>query len=342
MATSAESTPAPCSTPKTLAMDPNIDKDTLISEAEAEKTLHEIDNAMMDELDQVLRTLANTSPRRRRYFSPGALLLLVLYTLIHVVFILPASSLLGRQFLIPIIFMVFIEVTSEAYLEQIVGSYEKIVDRMRDLARLSLDMAHTCDKRVQEAEEAFDQTAAYRTTYFRAFHQKSNEMRVEYYQAVLDHYGTLIDYAELITKKAKTMPAPPKVKGSKRNCGNRIKNDNNALAESLENFAAALKQRQTTARLQIAVAEKIKDILDREGLLPEEIDRLVDEAEEDLERAQKASNVRTLSPGSGTSDSIASPSPVVESVDSKLEKHYEDLDRWFQSVRDQPVVADES
>jgi len=68
----------------------------------------------------------------------------------------------------------------------------------------------------------------------------------------------------------------------------------------------------------------------------------VDEAEEDLERAQDASNVRTLSPGSGTSNPIASPSPVAESVDSKLEKHYEGLDRWFQSVRDQPAVADEN
>jgi len=342
MATSAMSTPAPCSNPKTLAMDPIINKDTLTSEAEAEKTLHEIDNTMMDELDQVLCTLTNTSPRKRRYFSPGALVLLVLYTLIHVVFIQPASSLLGRQFLIPIIFMVFIELTSEAYLEQIVGSYEKIVDRMRDLARLSLDMAHTCDKRVQEAEEAFDQTAAYRTTYFRAFHQKLNEMRLEYYQAYLDHYGTLIGYAELITKKAKTMAAPPKVKGAKRNCSNRIQNDTNTLTESLENFAVALKQRQSTARLQIAVAEKIKDILDREGLLPEEIDRALDEAEADLERAQDALNVRTLSPGSSASNSIASPLPVVESVDSKLEKHFEDLERWFQSVRDQPVVAEEN
>ncbi|KAI4685933.1 uncharacterized protein J4E88_003770 [Alternaria novae-zelandiae] len=334
------STPAPCSTPKTLAMDPNINKDTLTSEDD--ETLQKIENAMMDELDQVLRRLANTSPHKRRYFSPGALLLLVLYTLIHVVFIQPASSLLGRQFLIPIIFMVFIEVTSEAYLERIVGSYEKIVDRMRDLARLSLNMAHTCEKALQEAEAASDQTAAYRTTYFRTFHQKLNEMRLEYYQAYLDHYGTLIDYVELITKKAKTMPAPPKVKGAKRNCGNRIKNDNNALTESLENFAVALKQRQSTARLQIAVAEKIKDILDREGLLPEEIDRLVDEAEEDLERAQDASNVRTLSPGSSASNSIASPLPVVESIDSKLEKHFEDLDRWFQSVRDQPVVAEDN
>jgi len=41
--------------------------------------------------------------------------------------------------------MFFIEVTSEAYLEQVAGSYEKIVDRMRDLARLSLDMAHDYD-----------------------------------------------------------------------------------------------------------------------------------------------------------------------------------------------------
>ena len=77
-------------------------------------------------------------------------------------------------------------------------------------------------------------------------------------------------------------------------------------------------------------------------MLPEEIDRALDEAEADLERAQEASVTQTQSPGSGTSSSIALPPPAVESVDSKLEKHFEDLDRWFQSVRDQPVVAEEN
>ena len=326
METGAEPVTTQRPTPNMATTEPNIDKDKLPSEAESDETRQGPSTVDMDELNRILRKSVDEPPRARHQFSPGTAVLLIFYTVVHIAFIQPVSLILGRQFLVPIVFMLLVKLTATTYMEEAMKMYDKHMDGIKDLASLSLELAH-------KYEEAAD---------FRMVHQEFNEMRLRYYQAYLDHYETLIDYIELITKKAKTMPAPPKVKGAKRNCGNRIKNDNNALTESLENFAVALKQRQTTTRLQIAVAEKIKDILDREGLLPEEIDRLVDEAEEDLERAQDVSNVRTLSPDSGTFNSVASPSPIAESVDSKLEKHFGDLDRWFQSVRDQPVVADEN
>ncbi|KAI4656921.1 uncharacterized protein J4E78_006812 [Alternaria triticimaculans] len=312
-------------------MEPNIDKDKLPSEAESDETRQGPSTVDMDELNRILRKSVDEPPRARHQFSPGTAVLLIFYTLVHIAFIQPVSLILGRQFLVPIVFMLLIKLTATTYLEEVVKMYDKYIDHIKDLASLSLELAHKYEEAAQENGEAF-----------RMFHQEANEMRLRYYQAYLSHYQTLIDYIEPIVRKVKTLAAPPKVKGARRNGCNRNKNDNNALTDTLEDFAAAIKQRQTTTRLQIAVAEKIKDILDREGLLPEEIDRLVDEAEEDLERAQEASVTQTQSPGSGTSSSIALSSPVVESVDSKLEKHFGDLDRWFQSVRDQPVVAEEN
>ncbi|KAI4943140.1 hypothetical protein J4E91_009580 [Alternaria rosae] len=283
-------------------VEPNIDKNKLPSEAEYDGTRQETSTIDMDELNQILRKSVDKPPRARHQFSPGTAVLLIFYTLVHIAFIQPVSLILGRQFLIPIIFMLLIELTATTYLEEVVKMFDKYINGMKDLARLSLEMAHNYEEAAQENGEAFDQIEAYRTTNLRMFHQEENEMRLRYYQAYLDHYETLMDYIEPIAKKVKTIVAPPK----------------------------------------IAIAEKIKEILDREVLLPEEIDRLLNEAKADLERAQQASNAQTRPPDCGTFNSIASPPPLAESNDGKLKKHYEDMDRRLQSVRDRPVVVEEN
>lgn len=333
MATTSQFTPAQCATPKTPTMEPNMETDSAPEDSES---------AIMEKMNQILRKSVDNSPRIHSQFSPTSLMLLVIYTLIQIAFIQQVSLLLSCHFLVLVIFMLLVEGVAELQMKEVVEGYEKFIDGMREVAQISLATAQICEKAAQKSGVAFNETEAYRTTEFRMFHQQANEMRLGYYQAYSDHYETLVHHIELIAKKVKTLATPPKVKGARRNGNNRNKNNNNALAEPLEKFAVALKQRQSMTRVQIAVVEKIKDILDREDLLPEEIDRLLNEAEADLERAQQASNAQTRSPGCGTFNSIASPPPVAESVDSKLEKHYKDLDRWLQSVRDRPVVVEEN
>jgi hypothetical protein len=80
------------------------------------------------------------------------------------------------------------------------------------------------------------------------------------------------------------MAPQPKVKGTKKNSNSRNKDENIAITETLGRVAATLKERQSTTKKQIAVAEKIKVILERESLLPDEVDRLVREAEEAFQR----------------------------------------------------------
>jgi hypothetical protein len=281
-------------------------------------------------------------------------------------FIQPVSSLLGREFIIPFIFMVLVALFSGVHLGEVAEAYEKLIDatrlacdkalednnsilkafsedgqKMNDLIQSSLARVQNFEKATQETGVALNQIEAVRETDLRVYRREANEMRLGYYQTYLVHYETLIDGIEDIVKKVKTMAAPPKVKGTKRNGNNRNKTDNNILTEPLENFAAVLQERQSTTKKQIAVSEKVKVILERQDLLPEEVDRLLREAEADLQRAQDSLVVQNSRSGSGGLESMASPSSLDGSIDGRLEKHYEDLDRWYQSVQGRPVVRDE-
>jgi hypothetical protein len=142
------------------------------------------------------------------------------------------------------------------------------------------------------------------------------------------------------SRRSKLWRRDPRSRAQRGTATNANNNDHNALTVPLEHAVADLKQRQITTKKQIAVAEKIKVILEREGLLPEEIDQLVQEAEGDLQHPQDAS---LLQPplGSRTPNTGVSPAPLGEGMDEKLEKHYEDLDNWFQNVQDRPVVEEE-
>jgi hypothetical protein len=103
--------------------------------------------------------------------------------------------------------------------------------------------------------------------------------------------------------------------------------------------AAELKQRQWITKNQIAVAEKIKAILERDGLLPDEINRLVKEAEGDCQRSQDASLPQRPADSHAPNTGV-SPSSLSMDMEGKLEKHYGDLDKWFQSLNGRPVVED--
>ena len=160
----------------------------------------------------------------------------------------------------------------------------------------------------------------------------------------LSIYEGLIDVIEQIVKKVKTA-APPKVKGTKgnskkRNSKNRNEGFQNNLTHPLEGVAAELKQRQWITKNQIAVAEKIKAILERDGLLPDEIDRLTKEAECDIQHSQDASLLRRPTDPHAPDTGVSSSSLSMD-MDGKLERHYEDLDKWFQGLHDRPIVEEE-
>jgi hypothetical protein len=366
METCAESTSVHHQPPKKTTMQPSNDKTNITSEAQSDDARQKKYTATTDELDPILRNTVNKSPRTEVPKSPYSVALLLLYTLTHMAFIQPVSSLLGREFLIPFIFMVLVALFSGVHLGEVAEAYEKLIDatrlacdkalkdnnsileafsedgqNMSDLLKSSLARVQNIEKATQETGTSLNQIEAIRETDLRIFRREANEMRLGYYQTYLVHYETLIDVIEHIVKKVKTMAAPPKVKGTKRNGNNRNKTDNNLLTEPLENFAASLQERQSTTKKQIAVSEKVKVILEHEDLLPEEVDRLLREAEADLQRAQDSLVVQTSPSGSGAVESMASPSSLGGSIDERLEKHYEGLDKWYQSVQDRPVVRDE-
>jgi len=128
-----------------------------------------------------LRKSVDKPPRARHQFSPGTAVLLIFYTLVHIAFIQPVSLILGRQFLVPIIFMLLIKLTATTHLEEVVKMYDKYIDGIKDLASLSLELAHNYEEAAKENEEAFDHIEEYRTADLRMFHQGANEMRLRYY-----------------------------------------------------------------------------------------------------------------------------------------------------------------
>ncbi|OWY42911.1 hypothetical protein AALT_g427 [Alternaria alternata] len=308
-----------------------------------------------DELDSMSREVADSLQHTRALFLQDLITILVIYT---------ASLFIGHHFLVSLFFMLLLGLAAEMRLQNMKQNFEKAISAIRlgydttiensnatvkvcfegneaikDLAQSSLDTVFDSQKALYKSSEAFAQLKVIRERDILMLRKQENEMRLGCFQMYLGIYEGLIDVIEQIVKKVKTT-AQPKVKDTKRNSKNRSEGLQNNITHPLEGVAAELKQRQWTTKNQIAVAEKIKAILERDGLLPDEIDRLVKEAEGDLQHSRNA----PLPQGPADShapNTVVLPSPLSMDMGGKMEKHYEDLDKWFQSLHDRPIVKDD-
>jgi hypothetical protein len=340
-------------------MQPTIDKDKMPPDAETDTAPQNSDTATSNE---DLRDLTEVVQSVGVHFLLSVIKPLVFYTLIHIALVQQVSMLLSRQFLVPILFMfllryhakIKLEHTKLAYEKSIVANHlsfdkaiesrdanmEDLLERsqaLKDLAEKSIDSLYEFRKSSEEHLEAFLQSEAYRKEGILVFRKETNKMRLGYLQLYFAFYEALIESIEHIVKRVKDMTTQPKVKGTKGNSNHR--NNNNDLTATLEHMAAELKQRLITTKKKIAVAEKIEAVLEREGLLPQEIDRLVEEAEGDLQQPQDASLLQPP-PGSPAPGTGVSPSSLGKDMDAKLEKHYEELDKWFRNMRGRPIVEE--
>ncbi|KAH8636854.1 hypothetical protein IG631_08689 [Alternaria alternata] len=336
-------------------MEPRNDRDMAPQDAKRGPVPENSHADTADELDSMSREVADSLQHTRALFLQDLVTILVVYT---------ASLFIGHHFLVSLFFMLLLGLAAEMRLQNMKQNFEKEINAIRlgydatiengnvtmkvcfegnqaikDLAQSSLDTVFDSQKALYKSSEVFAQLKAIRGRDILVLRKQENEMRLGCFQVYLSIYEGLIDVIEQIFKKVKTT-TQPKVKGTKRNSKNRNEGFQNNLTHSLEGVAAELKQRQWTTKNQIAVAEKIKAILKRDGLLPDEIDRLVKEAEGDFQHSQGAS-LPQRSADSRASNTGVSPSPLSMDMDGKLEKHYEDLEKWFQGLHDRPVVEDE-
>ncbi|CAN9127302.1 unnamed protein product [Alternaria sp. RS040] len=309
-----------------------------------------------DELDSMSREVADSLQHTRALFLQDLVTILVVFT---------ASLFIGHHFLVSLFFMLLLGLVAEMRLQNMKQNFEKAIaairlgydatiengnatmkvcfegnEAIKDLAQSSLDIVFNSQEALYKSSESFAQLKAIRERDILMLRKQENEMRLGCFQVYLSIYEGLIDVIEQIVKKVKTT-AQPKVKGTKRNSKNRNEGFQNNVTNPLEGVAAELKQRQWTTKNQIAVAEKIKAILERDGLLPDEIDRLVKEAEGDFQHSQDASRPQRPVESHAPNTEV-SPSPLSMDMDGKLEKHYGDLDKWFQSLNGRPIVEDEN
>ncbi|KAB2109960.1 hypothetical protein AG0111_0g1985 [Alternaria gaisen] len=336
-------------------MEPRNDGDTAPPDAKlgpVPKNSH-VDTA--DELDSMSREVADSLQHTRALFLQDLITILVVYT---------ASLFIGHHFLVSLFFMLLLGLAAEMRLRNMRQNFEKAINTIRlgydatiengnatmkvcfegneaikDLAQSSLDTVYDSQKALYKSSEAFAQLKVIRERNILMLRKQENEMRLGCFQVYLSIYEGLIDVIEQIVKKVKTT-AQPKVKGTKRNSKSRNEGFQDNLTHPLEGVAAELKQRQCTTKNQIAVAEKIKAILELDGLLPDEIDRLVKEADGDLQHSQDASLPQRPADSHAPNTGV-SPSPLNMYMDGKLERHYEDLDKLFQGLHDRPIVEEE-
>jgi hypothetical protein len=277
-----------------------------------------------DGLDSMSREVANSLQHTRALFLQDLVTILVVYT---------ASLFIGHHFLVSLFFILLLGLAAEMRLQNLKQNFEKTIDAIRlgydatiengnatmkvcfegndaikDLAQSSLNTVFDFQKALYKSSEAFAQLKAIRERDVLILRKQENEMRLGCFQMYLSIYEGLIDVIEQIVKKVKTT-VEPKVKGSKRNSRNCNEGLQNNITHPLEGVADELKQRQWTTKKQIAVAEKIKAILERDGLLPDEIDRLIKEVEGDIQHSQDAS-LPQRSADSHAPNTEVSPSPL--------------------------------
>jgi hypothetical protein len=138
-----------------------------------------------------------------------------------------------------------------------------------------------------------------------------NDIRLSCFSALLAYQTSLIDSLLSLIKKFKNV-AVPKVKGVSPK-----KAHSNTLTAPLEKLASSLREEKTVTEKQVGIAEKIKLVLDIEGLEKEEVDRVVEEAEKDL----------------GLQGD--------EGWEASIDENCERLDEWLQSRGDEGAVEDE-
>lgn len=333
-------------------MEPENDGDTAPPDAKRGPVPENSHADTADDLDSMSREVADSLQHTRALFLQDLVTILVIHT---------ASLFTGHHFLVSLFFMLLLGLAAEMRLQNMKQNFEKAVTAIRlgydttiengnatmkvcfegneaikDLAQSSLDTVFDSQKALYKSGEAFVQLKAIRKRDVLILRKQANEMRLGCFQVYLSIYEGLIDVIEQIFNKVKTT-TQPKVEGTKRNNKNRNEGFQNNLTHPLEGVAAELKQRQWTIKKQIVVAEKIKAILERDSLLPDEIDRLIKEVEGDIQHSQDAS-LPQRSADSHAPNTEVSPSPLSMDMNEKLEKHYGDLKKWFQSLNGRPIV----
>ena len=351
----AEYMPIQRMTHENADMEPRNDGDTAPPDAKRGPVPENSHADTADELDSMSRDVTDSLQHTLALFLQDLVKILVVYT---------ASLCIGHHFLVSLFFILLLGLAAEMRLQNMKQNFGKAITAIRlgydatiengnatmkvcfegnqaikDLAQSSLDTVFDSQKVLYKSSEAFAQLKVIRERDILMLRKQENEMRLGCFQMYLGIYEGLIDVIEQIVKKVKTT-AQPKVKDTKRNSKSRNEGLQNNITGPLESVAAELKQRQWTTKKQIAVAEKIKAILERDGLLPDEIDRLIKEAEGDFQHSQDASLPQRPADSHAPNTGV-SPSSLSVDMDGKLERHYKDLDKWFQDLHDRPVAREE-
>ncbi|KAL1801301.1 hypothetical protein ACET3X_001643 [Alternaria dauci] len=336
-------------------MKPNTARDLAPPDAKSEPAPENSHAGTADELKSRSCKVADGLKPIHTLFLQDLVPILVLYIV---------SLFICRHFLVSFFFMLYLGLVAEKRLFDMNENFKKVITSIRlgddtktksssatmkeyfegnqaikDLAQRSLDTVFEFRKASYKSKEAFTQLETIRDIDFLIMCRQANDMRLRYFQVYLGLYGGLVNTIEQIVKHVKAI-AQSKVKGTKRNSNNRNGGLQNNLAGPLEDVAADLKQSQWRIKKQVAMAEKIKAMLEREGLVPDEIHRLVKEAEGDIQHPQDTSLPQRPA-DSNPPSTVVSPPPLSMDMDGRLEKHYEDLDKWFQSLQNRPVVRDE-
>ncbi|KAF1850234.1 uncharacterized protein K460DRAFT_400303 [Cucurbitaria berberidis CBS 394.84] len=177
---------------------------------------------------------------------------------------------------------------------------------------------------LKQVYEKLNQSQRQRIKEYDELRRNTNDMQIVSYQARYEHQQLLIDTLTKLVKKFKNVPVP-KVKGVSPSKAN-----TNTLTGPLERLAMVLRRAQHTTEKRVAVAEKIKAVLEREELSTPEINELIGDAEKDLKDAPSTPLQQAPLDGSGlstTTDSVTD-----DAFEVKLDAHFERLDAFLQSV----------
>jgi hypothetical protein len=154
-----------------------------------------------------------------------------------------------------------------------------------------------------------------RNTDYRLCRKDQNDSRIASYKVLQAHQSSMIDNLEKLIRKFKNVSVP-KVKGVSPS-----KSNSNSLTAPMERLVSGVKNAQQVTNRQLAVARKIREILEMEGEDVGDLYGRVWDAEKVLESVK-----RTALGANGEREAD------MESWGEKLDAQCRRLDKYFQSI----------
>lgn len=144
-----------------------------------------------------------------------------------------------------------------------------------------------------------------------------NRIRHKLFSSQHEHYQIVVDAIDKLVKRFKNV-AVPKVKGVAPK-----KSSTNSLTSPLERIAAALRSCQAVLEKQIRLTQKIKDILETEGVSEEDMEQLIGQAEKSLNQTPMEALRR---------DDNGDVGSAFGRLEVNLDEHYDRLDAYHRGL----------